>query len=69
MKKITQAIEYEGNGASLLRNDLKAWHNSHPLKDNGIDWEFQYLWAVMEDHDAFAFILKYPQHSNKFKDV
>ena len=69
MKKITQTIEYEGNGASVLRNDLQAWHHQHPLHNTGIDWEFQYLWATMTDEDCLAFCLKYPQHSNKFKDV
>jgi hypothetical protein len=70
MKKITQSIEYEGLPFTNtdLHIALKEFHAKHPFS-TGVDWEFQTMWAVMKDEDAFAFALKYPQYSNRFKDV
>lgn len=70
MKKITQSMEYEGLPFSNteLHTALKEFHSSHPFQ-TGIDWEFQYFYAVMQDEDAFAFALKYPQYAQRFKDV
>lgn len=69
MKMITQSIEYEGNNDYQLRKDLTAWDHEHPIKDSGIDWEFQRLWAVMTDQDAFAFCLKHPEYQGRFTQV
>lgn len=69
MKRIQQSMDYEGPNEHQLRRDLTAWNHQHPVKDSGIDWEFQYMWAHMTDQDCLAFCLKYPQYSNKFKDV
>jgi len=68
MKRITQSMDYEGDNDSALRRDLSAWHQLHPF-DNGIDWQFQYLWAIMEDEQAFAFLLKHPQYINRFTNA
>jgi hypothetical protein len=69
MKRITQSIDYEGPNSSQIRTDLQAWHHQHPLLDNGIDWEFQYMYATMSDQDAFAFTLKHPEYATRFIDV
>lgn len=69
MKKITQSIEYEANNSSLLRTALREWHSQYPLADNGIDWQFQYMWATMTDEDCLAFCLKYPQFAGRFTQV
>ena len=70
MKKITQSIEYEGLPLEHtdLHQALKEFHQRHSFQ-TGIDWQFKTLWAVLEDQDAFAFSLKYPQFANRFKDV
>ena len=70
MKKITQSIEYEGLPFTNteLHLALKEWHSTHPFA-TGVDWEFQCFWAMMTDEDAFAFMLKYPQYANRFKDI
>jgi hypothetical protein len=70
MKKITQSIEYEGLPLEHtdLHSALREWHSQHPFQ-TGIDWQFQTMWAVMEDQDAFAFCLKYPEFANRFKAV
>ena len=69
MKQIRQSIDYEGPNHSQIRVDLQAWHHQHPLHDNGIDWEFQYMYATMTDQDAFAFTLKHPEYADRFTDV
>jgi hypothetical protein len=69
MVKITQTMHSEGLNNSQLRDDLREWHREHPLHDNGIDWEFQYMWATMTNEDCLAFCLKHPQYSNRFKAV
>jgi hypothetical protein len=58
-------MEYEGPNHSQLRDDLREWHKQHPF-DNGIDWQSQYMWAIMEDEQAFAFLLKHPQYITRF---
>lgn len=70
MKKITQSIEYEGLpfDNTELHNDLKEWHKKHSFK-TGVDWEFKYFWAILEDEDAFAFCLKHPQYTHRFKEA
>lgn len=68
MKQIRSSIEYEGSNDSELRRDLQAWHSQHPF-NSGIDWQSQYQWATMTDEDCLAFCLKYPQYSNKFKEI
>jgi len=70
MKKITQSIEYEGLPLEHtdLHSALKEFHQRHSFQ-TGIDWQFKTMWAVLEDQDAFAFSLKYPQFANRFKDV
>jgi len=69
MKKITQSLEYAEDQRYELTNNLSDWHRQHPLADQGVDFDFQYMWAIMEDHDALAFVLKHPQWSHRFKDV
>lgn len=68
MKTITQSIEYEGPNHSDLRDDLRAWHSQYPLLDNGIDWQFQYMWATMTDEDCLAFCLRHPEYAERFRD-
>ena len=68
MRRITQTMEYEGNNHGQLTSALRDWHTKHPFQ-TGIDWQFQYMWADLEDQDAFAFILKYPEYADKFKAV
>ena len=70
MKKITQSIEYEGLpfANTELHQALKDFHTNHPFA-TGIDWEFQYYWALMTDEDCLAFCLKYPQYNTRFKTV
>jgi hypothetical protein len=70
MKKITESIAYEGLPLDHtdLHQALKEFHVKHPFQ-TGIDWQFQTRWAVLEDQDAFAFSLKYPEFAHRFKDV
>jgi hypothetical protein len=69
MKKIIQTFERNDDTRLELSVNLSDWHKQHPLADQGVDWEFQYMWATMTDEDAFAFLLKHPQWHYKFKDV
>jgi hypothetical protein len=69
MKKITQTLEYAEDQRYELTANLSNWHKLHPLADNGVDFELQYLWATMTDEDCLAFCLLHPQWAHKFKDV
>lgn len=69
MKRITQTLEYAEDQRYELTNNLSDWHKLHPLADNGVDFEYQYLWATMTDEDCLAFCLLHPQWADKFKDV
>ena len=69
MKQIRQSMEYEGANSSNLRRDLTAWQHQHPTVDNGIDWQFKYMWATMTDEDCLAFCLKHPEYSHRFTQV
>jgi hypothetical protein len=69
MKRITQSLEYAIDQRYELTNNLSDWHKLHPLADNGVDFEYQYLWATMTDEDCLAFCLLHPQWADKFKDV
>lgn len=53
-------------GTEKLMADMKEWYYQHPFR-NGINWEFEYYWARMTDEQAFAFLLKHPEHSHRFK--
>ena len=68
MKRITQTLEYAEDQRYELTNNLSDWHKLHPFS-SGVNFEYQYLWAELEDHDALAFALKHPQWSHLFKDV
>lgn len=68
MKKITQSMEYEGNNHGALTRALRDWHSQHPFA-TGIDWQFQYMWAELEDQDCLAFCLKHPEYADRFKQV
>ena len=70
MKRITAGLEYDGLPFSntMLSQDLKEFHSKHPFH-TGMDWEFQLFYAILEDEDCFAFCLKHPQYSDRFKDV
>jgi hypothetical protein len=68
MKRITQTLQYDDDQRYELSANLSDWHKLHPFK-SGVDFEFEFLWAEMEDQDALAFILKHPQWAYRFKDV
>ena len=68
MKRITQTMEYEGTNGYELTAVLKDWHTEHPFQ-SGIDWQFQYMWAELEDEDCLAFCLKHPQFAHRFRTV
>ncbi len=68
MKKITQTMEYEFDNGYELTINLRDWHKQHPFQ-SGIDWEYQTMWATMEDQDCLAFCLRHPQWAHRFKDV
>jgi hypothetical protein len=69
MKKITQTLQYDDDQRYELTNNLSDWHKQHPLADNGVDFEFQYLWATMTDEDCLAFCLLHPQWSHRFTTI
>lgn len=69
MKRITQTLEYEGDNRYELTTNLRDWHKLHPLADQGVDFEFQYMYADLEDEDCLAFCLLHPQWAHRFKDV
>jgi hypothetical protein len=68
MKKITQTMEYELNNGYELTTNLRDWYAQHPF-NSGIDWEFQYMYAILEDEDCLAFCLLHPQWAHRFKAV
>lgn len=68
MKKITQTLQYNDDQRYELSANLSDWHKLHPFQ-SGVDFEFQYLWAVLEDEDALAFCLKHPQWAHRFTQV
>jgi len=68
MKRITQSLEYALDLRYELTNNLSNWHKQHPFA-SGVDWEYMYMWADLEDEDCLAFLLKHPQWADKFKDV
>lgn len=68
MKQITQTLEYAEDQRYELTNNLSDWHKQHPFR-SGVNFEFQYLWAELEDEDCLAFCLRHPQWSHLFKDV
>jgi len=65
MKQIRQSMDYEGTNHRQLGWALQDWHSQFPFA-NGIDWEFQYMWATMTDEDAFAFCLLHPEYADRF---
>ena len=69
MKQIRQSLDYEGPNSTELRRDITAWQHQHPTVNNGVDWQFKYMYATMTDEDAFAFTLKYPQYADRFTNV
>jgi hypothetical protein len=68
MKRITQTIQYDDDLRYELSANLSDWHKIHPFR-SGVDFEFEFIWADMEDHDALAFCLKYPQWAHRFRTV
>ena len=68
MKKITADLYPEGHAHQPLVAALKEFFDQHPF-DNGLDWEWQQLWAVMTDQQHLMFILKHPQYQHMFKAV
>lgn len=68
MKRLTQTLQYDEDHRFELQALLKDWHKQHPFR-SGADFEFEYVWVEMTDEDAFAFSLKHPQFSHRFKDV
>jgi len=69
MKRITQSLEYDNDHRYELTANLGDWHKLHPLADQGVDFEYQYMYADMTDEDCLAFCLLHPQWADKFKDV
>jgi hypothetical protein len=70
MKKITQTLYPEGDNktAYYLRNCLKEFFDQEAF-DTGVDWQFEYLWAVMTDSQCLMFCLKHPEFTTRFKEV
>lgn len=68
MKKITQTLEYDDDARYELSSNLSDWHKHTPFS-SGVDFEFQYLWAIMEDEDCVLFCLKHPQWAHRFRTV
>ena len=68
--KITQDMDYEGENAPVkkLVDALRDYHKINPFR-NGIDWQWQTYWALMEDEQAFGFILKHPEYENRFRKI
>lgn len=69
MKKITQTLQYDDDLRYELSANLSDWHKLHPLADNGVDFEFEFIWAIMTDEDCLAFCLKHPQYTHRFTQV
>lgn len=67
MKRITQSMSYEGSNDSDLRTALREWHKNFPFR-SGIDWQFQYYWAELEDEDCLLFCLRHPEYKERFKN-
>jgi hypothetical protein len=70
MMIVQQDMNYTGPNEPVKRlvADLQAWHQDHPFP-NGIDWAMQTYWAKMQDDECFAFCLKHPQHTDKFRRI
>jgi len=70
MMKITQDMDYEGANEPVrkLMADLKEWHEHSPFA-TGIDWQWQTYWATMTDEQAFAFTLKHPEYTTRFRKI
>jgi hypothetical protein len=69
MKRITQTLQYDDDQRYELTNNLSNWHKQHPLADNGVDFELQYMWATMTDEDCLAFCLLHPQWAHRFTTI
>jgi len=70
MMKITQNMDYEGENEPVkqLVEDLREFHGHSPFK-TGIDWQWQLYWATMTDEQAFAFVLKHPEYTQRFTRI
>lgn len=68
MKRITQQLYSEGTTHKHLNNALSRFHQQEPFR-NGVDWEFQYLWAELTDEQCMMFLLQNPEYIGRFKDV
>ena len=61
-------MEYEDDNRYELTSLLQAWNKLHPF-NSGVNWEFLYMWADLEDEDCLAFCLRHPQFAHRFKAV
>ena len=70
MMRITASLEYDGLPFSntKLSQDLKEFHSKYPFQ-MGMNWEFQYFYADLQDEDCLAFCLKHPQYATRFKTI
>ena len=68
MKKISANLYTEGSAHQPLVMALKEFFEQEPF-DNGLDWEFHLLWAVMTDAQHLMFILKHPEYQHMFKEL
>ena len=68
MMKITADLYPEGQAHQPLVRALKEFFDQHTF-DNGLDWQWQQLWAVMTDQQCMMFCLKYPQYQHMFRKV
>lgn len=68
MKQITQSLDYEGPGHQQLNYRLKEFFAVNPFS-NGFDWQYQQLWATMSDEQCLMFCLKYPEYTDRFKEI
>lgn len=68
MKMITQSIEYEGMNHQQLNYRLREFHEQEPFS-TGFSWENQFLWATMTDEQCLMFCLKYPEYTDRFRQV
>lgn len=68
MYKITETMEYEGSAPEELKTALREFYELSPFA-TGIDWQWQLLWATMTDEQYFAFCLKHPEYTERFKRI
>ena len=70
MMKIQQDMDYEGPNQPVrkLMADLKEFNETSNFR-YGIDWQWQLFWATMTDEQTFAFLLKHPEYTNRFRKV